>query len=126
MPVPIARTGSGNIDYQKLQLAQREFDKNVSVRKRLFRHLSQEFKQPLSAVHQLALTLRKTDNPPEQQKTVQALIAETSGAIRLMENIALQARLETVEWHLVHDSFSPLTLIDDLMLELLPRIQQKG
>ena len=111
---------------KKLQLAQREFDKNVSVRKRLFRNLSQEFKQPLSAVHQLALTLRKTDNPPEQQKTIQALIAETSGAIRLMENIALQARLETVEWHLVHDSFSPLTLIDDLMLELLPRIQQKG
>ncbi|MBX9444625.1 phosphotransferase RcsD [Dickeya chrysanthemi] len=111
---------------KKLQLAQREFDKNVSVRKRLFRNLSQEFKQPLSAVHQLALALRKTDHPAEQQKMIKTLIAETSSAIRLMENIALQARLETVEWNLVHGSFSPLTLFDDLMLELLPRIQQKG
>ncbi|QDX30740.1 phosphotransferase RcsD [Dickeya poaceiphila] len=111
---------------KKLQLAQQEFDKNVSVRKRLFRNLSQEFKQPLSAVHQLALALHKTDTSPEQQKTLQALLAETSSAIRLMENIALQAKLETMEWHLVHDSFSPLTLIDDLILELLPRIQQKG
>ncbi|MEQ4511506.1 MAG: phosphotransferase RcsD [Dickeya sp.] len=111
---------------KKLQLAQREFDKNVSVRKRLFRNLSQEFRQPLSAAHQLALALRHIDTPSEQQKAIQTLIAETSSAIRLMENIALQARLETAEWHLVHGSFSPLTLFDDLILELLPRIQQKG
>ncbi|SLM63935.1 MULTISPECIES: phosphotransferase RcsD [Dickeya] len=111
---------------RKLQLAQREVDKNIAVRKRLFRHLSQEFKQPLSAVHQLALSLRQPDAPVEQQKVIQALILEASSAIRLMENIALQAHLETGEWHLVHEPFSPLTLIDDLLLELLPRIQQKG
>ncbi|MGM3174930.1 phosphotransferase RcsD [Dickeya lacustris] len=111
---------------RKLQLAQREIDKNIAVRKRLFRHLSQEFKHPLSAVHQLALSLRQAEATPEQQKVIQSLIIEASSAIRLMENIALQAHLETGEWHLVHEPFSPLTLLDDLLLELLPRIQQKG
>ncbi|WP_192457290.1 phosphotransferase RcsD [Musicola keenii] len=111
---------------KKLQLAQREYDKNVAARHQLFQHLSQELKQPLSTVHQLAQSLRCINASAEQQTAIQHLITEAADAMRLTENIALQTRLENQDWKLVQDSFSPLTLIDDLLLELLPRIQQKG
>jgi len=111
---------------KKLQLAQQEFDKNIAVRKQLFHNLSQEFKQPLNAVHQLALTLRNEQTQDERQQSLQLLISEAACALSLMENIALQAQLETDEWEVAHAPFSPLALVDDILLTLLPRIQQKG
>ncbi|AUH01651.1 phosphotransferase RcsD [Prodigiosinella confusarubida] len=111
---------------KKLQLAQRELDKNIEVRSSLFRNLGQEFNQPLSSVYDLALSLQKTDYQPEQQQVIRQLIAEAARAARLMENISLQAHLETEEWTAAHDTFSLLTLMDNLLLESLPHIRQKG
>ncbi|PWC18133.1 phosphotransferase RcsD [Brenneria corticis] len=111
---------------KKLQLAQREYEKNVQARKHLFRNLLNEFKRPLLSLRQNILSLRRGDDIAERQQIVRQLLTDAGNAIDLLENIALQEKLETQEWQLAHESFSPLTMVDGLLLELLPKINQKG
>lgn len=111
---------------RKLQLAQREYEKNVQARKRLFRNLLSEFKQPLLSLHKNLQAIRHTDDKSEQQQLTEQLTVDTACAIELLDNIALQEKLEVQEWKLANESFSPLTMIDNLLLEWLPRINQKG
>ncbi|WP_121573207.1 phosphotransferase RcsD [Brenneria alni] len=111
---------------KKLQLAQREYEKNVQARRHLFRNLLNEFKQPLLSLRQNILSIRHTDDIAEQQQIIQQLLTEAGQSLELLENIALQEKLETQEWKPANDSFSPLAIVDNLLLELLPRINQKG
>ncbi|WP_409306426.1 phosphotransferase RcsD [Pectobacterium sp. B1J-3] len=111
---------------RKLQLAQREYEKNVQARKRLFRNLLSEFKHPLLALHNNLQAMTATHNKDEQQQHIEQLTIETACAIELLDNIALQEKLEVQEWEQVNESFSPLTVMDSLLLEWLPRINQKG
>ncbi|MBJ7221753.1 MULTISPECIES: phosphotransferase RcsD [unclassified Brenneria] len=111
---------------KKLQLAQREYEKNVQARRHLFKNLLNEFKQPLLSLRQSILSLRRTDDIAEQRQIVRQLLTEAGCAIELLENIALQEKLETQQWQPAHARFSPLTVVDNLLLELLPKINQKG
>ncbi|MEH2919812.1 phosphotransferase RcsD [Samsonia erythrinae] len=111
---------------RKLQLAQREYEKNVHARKRLFRNLLSEFKQPLSALQQHIYAIRHSDTTTVQPQALDQLTADTYIAIELLENIALHEKLESQEWIIAHEHFSPLALLDDVLLELLPRVNQKG
>ncbi|QTF09427.1 phosphotransferase RcsD [Brenneria izadpanahii] len=111
---------------KKLQLAQREYEKNVQARKRLFKNLLNEIKQPLLSLRQNALSISRADDIAERQRIIRQLLTDAGGAIELLENIELQEKLEQQEWQPAHNSFSPLTMIDGLLLELLPRINQKG
>ncbi|MEC5318072.1 phosphotransferase RcsD [Brenneria populi subsp. brevivirga] len=111
---------------KKLQLAQREYEKNVQARKRLFKNLLSELRPPLLALRQNMLSIAHADDAAEQQRIIQQLLTDAGGAVELLENIELQEKLEMPEWQPEHNSFSPLTMIDALLLELLPRINQKG
>ncbi|MFC3394853.1 phosphotransferase RcsD [Brenneria rubrifaciens] len=111
---------------RKLQLVQREYEKNVQARKRLFRNLLNEFKQPLLSLHKNLETLHSAQDSGEQQQLTEQLIADTACAIELLDNIALQEKLDAQEWKLVNESFSPLAMLDNLLVEWLPRINQKG
>ncbi|MCG8707055.1 phosphotransferase RcsD [Brenneria sp. 4F2] len=111
---------------KKLQLAQREYEKSVQARKRLFKNLLSEVRQPLLSLRQNTLSLAQTADIGERQRTIQQLLNDAGNAIELLENIELQEKLEMPEWQPAHNSFSPLVMIDDLLLELLPQINQKG
>ncbi|MEE3660608.1 phosphotransferase RcsD [Brenneria sp. g21c3] len=111
---------------KKLQLAQREYEKNVQARKRLFKNLLDEIRQPLLSLRQNMLSLGRTDEIADQQRIIQQLLTDAGSAIELLENIELQEKLEMPEWQPAQNSFSPLTVIDNLLLTLLPRINQKG
>ncbi|WP_437214276.1 phosphotransferase RcsD [Pectobacterium sp. LFLA-215] len=111
---------------RKLLLAQREYEKNIHARKRLFQNLLSEFKQPLISLQQHIHALRHNDMGTVQTPTLEQLTADTRCAIELLENIALHEKLEAQEWSVVNDSFSLLALMDTVLLELLPRLNQKG
>ncbi|MCV9877842.1 phosphotransferase RcsD [Brenneria izbisi] len=111
---------------RKLQLAQREYEKNVQARKHLFKNLLHEFKQPLLSLDKNLQTIRHTDDEGERQQLTEQLTLDIACAIELLDNIALQEKLEVQEWKRVNESFSPLAMIDSLLLEWLPRINQKG
>ncbi|RKO80924.1 phosphotransferase RcsD [Pectobacterium parmentieri] len=111
---------------RKLLLAQREYEKNIHARKRLFQNLLSEFKQPLLSLQQHIHAIRHSNTAAMQAQTLDQLTADTRCAIQLLENIALHEKLEAQEWTGVNTSFSPLTLIDNVLLELLPRLNQKG
>ncbi|WP_174870823.1 phosphotransferase RcsD [Pectobacterium polaris] len=111
---------------RKLLLAQREYEKNIHARKRLFQNLLSEFKQPLISLQQHIHALRHSDTATVPTPTLDQLTADTRCAIELLENIALHEKLEAQEWSVVNESFSLLTVIDHVLLELLPRLNQKG
>ncbi|MCG8159110.1 phosphotransferase RcsD [Brenneria goodwinii] len=111
---------------KKLQLAQREYEKNVQARKRLFKNLLNEIKQPLFSLRQHLFAINRTEDIAEQQRIIQQLLTNAGCVIELLENIELQEKLERQEWLPAQQSFSPLIMIDNLLLELLPRINQKG
>ncbi|MEI7207949.1 phosphotransferase RcsD [Pectobacterium carotovorum] len=111
---------------RRLLLAQREYEKNIHARKRLFQNLLSEFKQPLISLRQHIHALRHSDTATVPTPTLDQLTADTRCAIELLENIALHEKLEAQEWTVVNESFSLLTAIDQVLLELLPRLNQKG
>ncbi|MGQ5288989.1 phosphotransferase RcsD [Pectobacterium actinidiae] len=111
---------------RRLLLAQREYEKNIHARKRLFQNLLSEFKQPLISLRQHIHALRHSDTATVPTPMLDQLTADTRCAIELLENIALHEKLEAQEWTVVNESFSLLTLIDHVLLELLPRLNQKG
>ncbi|MDY4383808.1 phosphotransferase RcsD [Pectobacterium brasiliense] len=111
---------------RKLLLAQREYEKNIHARKRLFQNLLSEFKQPLISLRQHIHALRHSETATVPTPTLDQLTADTRCAIELLENIALHEKLEAQEWNVVNESFSLLTAIDHVLLELLPRLNQKG
>ncbi|GKW15967.1 phosphotransferase RcsD [Pectobacterium carotovorum subsp. carotovorum] len=111
---------------RRLLLAQREYEKNIHARKRLFQNLLSEFKQPLISLRQHIHALRHSDTATVPTPMLDQLTTDTRCAIELLENIALHEKLEAQEWTVVNESFSLLTLIDHVLLELLPRLNQKG
>ncbi|GLW36773.1 phosphotransferase RcsD [Pectobacterium actinidiae] len=111
---------------RRLLLAQREYEKNIHARKRLFQNLLSEFKQPLISLRQHIHALRHSDTATVPTPMLDQLTVDTRCAIEMLENIALHEKLEAQEWTVVNESFSLLTLIDHVLLELLPRLNQKG
>lgn len=90
---------------RKLLLAQREYEKNIHARKRLFQNLLSEFKQPLISLQQHIQAIRHSDAAVIEAQTLEQLTADTRCAIELLENIALHEKLEAQEWTVVNASF---------------------
>ncbi|QLH62821.1 phosphotransferase RcsD [Serratia symbiotica] len=108
-----------------LQQARREYDKNIRARKLMLHNLGIELNEPLRLIHGLAERLR---NQPDrkQQTLLNQLAASSSSVLELIENITLLTQLETQDWQPSHQSFAPVAMIDELLLEALPAINQKG
>ncbi|CAI0869561.1 phosphotransferase RcsD [Serratia liquefaciens] len=111
---------------KRLQQAQREYDKNVQARKLMLHNLGIELNQPVRQMHDLADRLRTQPDEEQQQALLTELTAQSSSVLGLIENITLLTRLETQDWQPSRHPFSPSTLIDELLREALPSINQKG
>ncbi|GAA3600834.1 phosphotransferase RcsD [Gibbsiella greigii] len=111
---------------KRLQQARREYDKNVQARKLMLHNLGIELNQPVRQIHDLAGQLHNQPDPQQQQALLGQLSTASSAVLALIDNITLLTRLETQDWQPSRQSFTPVQLIDDLLLEALPMINQKG
>ncbi|AVX38885.1 phosphotransferase RcsD [Yersinia massiliensis] len=111
---------------KKLQQARREYDKSLQARKLMLHNLGIELNQPVNTLNQIAHTLRSTTDSQQQQTLTSQLITQSDAIIELIDNITLLTRLETQDWQPEQRTFSLSALIDALLLETLPAINQKG
>ncbi|MCB5307998.1 phosphotransferase RcsD [Yersinia massiliensis] len=111
---------------KKLQQARREYDKSLQARKLMLHNLGIELNQPVNTLNQIAHTLRSTTDSQQQQTLTTQLITQSDAIIELIDNITLLTRLETQDWQPEQHTFSLSALIDALLLEILPAINQKG
>ncbi|WP_145521152.1 phosphotransferase RcsD [Yersinia mollaretii] len=111
---------------KKLQQARREYDKSLQARKLMLHNLGIELNQPVNTLNQLAHELQNTTDLQQQQDLTAKVIAQSDVIIELIENITLLTRLETQDWQPEQHHFSLSALIDALLLEVLPAINQKG
>ncbi|CFR12137.1 phosphotransferase RcsD [Yersinia massiliensis] len=111
---------------KKLQQARREYDKSLQARKLMLHNLGIELNQPVNTLNQIAHTLRSTTDSQQQQALTSQLITQSDAIIELIDNITLLTRLETQDWQPEQRTFSLSALIDALLLETLPAINQKG
>jgi len=111
---------------KRLQQARREYDKNVQARKLMLHNLGIELNQPVRQMHDLADRLRTQPDEEQQQTLLNQLVEESASVLGLIENITLLTRLETQDWQPSRQPFNPAALIDELLLEALPAINQKG
>ncbi|KFK93230.1 MULTISPECIES: phosphotransferase RcsD [unclassified Serratia (in: enterobacteria)] len=111
---------------KRLQLARREYDKNVQARKLMLHNLGIELNQPVQQIHDLAEHLQTPADQEQQQLLLSQLSLASSSVLNLIENITLLTRLETQEWQPNPQPFSPLALIDELLQNALPALNHKG
>lgn len=111
---------------KRLEQARREYDKNVQARKLMLHNLSIELNQPVRQMHDLAAHLYSQPDGERQQTLLHQLTAAAASVMAQMENITLLTRLESQDWQPSRQPFNPAALIDELLLEALPAINQKG
>ncbi|AHK20505.1 tRNA(5-methylaminomethyl-2-thiouridylate) methyltransferase [Yersinia similis] len=111
---------------KKLQQARREYDKNLQARKLMLHNLGIELSQPVHHMNQLARTLKDTTDLQQQHDLKTKLVEQSETILELIDNITLLTKLETQDWQTEQQVFSLSTLIDTLLLDLLPSINQKG
>ncbi|MGG2140234.1 phosphotransferase RcsD [Symbiopectobacterium sp. RP] len=112
--------------HKKMQLAQREYDKNVLARQRLLTNLRQELHTPMQALQQHLLSLAQTADDDIRTRLLRKASDEAAQTIALLDNIALHDRLGSDTWQPDVVPFSPLAMMDSLLLANLPRLSQKG
>ncbi|CQJ49778.1 phosphotransferase RcsD [Yersinia enterocolitica] len=111
---------------KRLQQARREYDKSLQARKLMLHNLGIELNQPINNLNQTAKELQNTTDPALQHELASKLAEQSESIIELIDNITLLTRLETQDWQPEQHSFSLSALIDGLLLDVLPAINQKG
>ena len=109
-----------------LQQARREYDKNLQARKLMLHNLGIELHQPLIELQTLADKLSSPELVDERINIEKTLQSESRNVLTLVDNITLLTRLETQDWQPSQQRYSLSALIDELLLEALPKINQKG
>ncbi|MGC6386324.1 phosphotransferase RcsD [Ewingella sp. S1.OA.A_B6] len=109
-----------------LQQARREFDKNLQARKLMLHNLGIELNQPLNELNGLVHALTENTDIQERQTLQGRLLNESRNALTLVDNITLLTRLETQDWQPLQQSYALCALVDELLLEALPKLNQKG
>ncbi|CNI59950.1 phosphotransferase RcsD [Yersinia rohdei] len=111
---------------KRLQQARREYDKSLQARKLMLHNLGIELNQPVSHLTQITKELQNTTDAALQHELTTKLVEQSEAINELIDNITLLTRLETQDWQPEQVSFSLSALIDNLLLEILPAINQKG
>ena len=109
-----------------LQQAKREFEKNLQARKLMLHNLGIELNQPLQELNGLVESLVAVEDLHERQTLQGKLQVESRNALTLVDNITLLTRLETQDWQPASQPYVLSAMVDELLLEALPRLSQKG
>ncbi|KEY60399.1 phosphotransferase RcsD [Serratia sp. DD3] len=111
---------------KRLQQAQHEYDKTVQARQLMLQNLAVELNQPINQINNLVGRLNTQPEPQQQQSLLKQLSQTSTSVLDLIDNIILLTRLETQDIQPSYQLFSPAVLLDELLLDLLPLIEQKG
>jgi two-component system sensor histidine kinase RcsD len=111
---------------KKLQQAKREHEKNLQARKLMLHNLDIELNQPINTLNQIAHKLQISTDPQLQQDLAVKLVEQSDAISELIDNITLLTRLETLDWPTEQHTFSLSALIDSILLDVLPAMNQKG
>ncbi|MCT4712473.1 phosphotransferase RcsD [Enterobacteriaceae bacterium H11S18] len=103
---------------KKLKQAQRLFEKNLQGRAAFMQHIGQALHKP---VKNLAETAAKIKTPDHIK-----LANESQKIIRLVDEIQLLNLLEADSWKTNATQFAIQSVIDEVVLEMLPVIRRKG
>ncbi|MFU9136454.1 phosphotransferase RcsD [Erwinia tasmaniensis] len=107
---------------KKLQKAQQVLDKNHQTRQQLLQNLGHALNQPLVDV---ITRLQATGEAHASDELSDAL--ESAQALsRLVDDIVLLNRLETLDWAPDAGAFNLQSLLDELVSEALPSLRRKG
>lgn len=109
-----------------LQQARREHERNLQARKLMLHNLGIELHQPLLELHGLVEKLSVSGNPDDRYQLEQTLATGSKDVLTLVNNITLLTRLETQDWQPSSQRYSLAAITDELLLEALPKINQKG
>ncbi|MFS7247370.1 phosphotransferase RcsD [Rahnella inusitata] len=109
-----------------LQQAKREFEKNLQARKLMLHNLGIELNQPLQELNGLVESLVAVEDLHERQTLQGKLQVESRNALTLVDNITLLTRLETQDWQPASQPYVLSAMVDELLLEAVPRLSQKG
>lgn len=85
-----------------------------------------ELDQPVHHLNQLVRTLQDTTDLQQQHDIKTKLVEQSETILELIDNITLLTKLETQDWQPEQQVFSLSTLIDTLLLDLLPSINRKA
>ncbi|KAA9000010.1 phosphotransferase RcsD [Affinibrenneria salicis] len=115
---------------KKRVLAEQEYEKSQRVIQHLLGNVSREFARPARALQQLTQALRQNGDGDgdgaSQRKLVARLSDNATQMVDLLDNIILMERINAPDWQPATAPFSPLTLCDEQVRQVLPLLRQKG
>ncbi|PVZ85833.1 phosphotransferase RcsD [Serratia sp. S1B] len=111
---------------KRLQQAQNEYDKTVQARQLMLQNLAVELNQPINQINNLVGRLNTQPDEQQRQILLKQLSQASTSVLDLIDNITLLTRLETQDIQPSYQLFSPAVLLDELLLDVLPSINQKG
>ena len=111
---------------RKLQQAQQELNKNHQARRAILTNLQHELDQPLEHIIGLVDALLPAGDEDTRQRLLTSLKNEAGQLTTLFDNLRLLTQLELQDWQPEPKPFLLSALVEDLLTEHLPLIQQKG
>jgi len=107
---------------KKLQNAQRILDKNHEMRRQLLDNIGNAFREPLQHLSQQIQQVQSSLPP----SVWQSLIDSGEHLVRLTDNTILLNQLENHQWSPDLQPFLLQQLLDDIVMEILPAMNQRG
>ncbi|WP_213989768.1 phosphotransferase RcsD [Sodalis sp. dw_96] len=111
---------------KKLQQAQQELNKNHQARRTILTNFQHELNQPLMEINTLLEGLLHAGAEEKRQRLLFNLKTEVGRLGALFDNLRLLTQLELQDWQPIQEAFSLSALVDDLLAERLPALNQKG
>ncbi len=111
---------------KKLQQAQQELNKNHQARRTILTNFQHELNQPLMEIETLLDGLIHAEAGDKRQRLQFTLKNEIGRLAALFDNLRLLTQLELQDWQPARETFSLCALVDGLLAERLPALNQKG
>ncbi|MDX7998080.1 phosphotransferase RcsD [Xenorhabdus sp. Reich] len=111
---------------KRLQLAHREYDKNIQARRSMFSHINNEIKNPIKDLNDIVIQLKQVSQDENEHRLLDKLLSKSEYVIEWIGNISLLNELETGVWQPVNETFSLSSRLEDILKASLPTLNAKG
>ncbi|MBD2793058.1 phosphotransferase RcsD [Xenorhabdus sp. 42] len=111
---------------KRLQLAHREYDKNIQARRSMLSNINEEIKYPIEGLNEVAIQLKQISQDENEHKLLDKLLSQSGFVIEWVKNISLLNELESDVWQPVNEAFSLSSRLEDILNDSLPTLNAKG
>ncbi|SFU41741.1 phosphotransferase RcsD [Xenorhabdus koppenhoeferi] len=111
---------------KQLQLANREYDKSIQVRRSMLSNINNEIKHPIKGMNDIAIQLKQLSKDENEQKLLDKLLNKSQYITEWIENISLLNGLELGDWKPEHEIFPLSPLLENIFKASLPILNAKG